>query len=95
MMRKRKWGLAAAALLVIALAVCGGITIWMDPPVQYYGQWIRQHDLFERQINPVMCVQLNISDWYRRVARVFPAPSSFICFNTDAEARLWMQQNLP
>ena len=94
-LRQRKWWLRGSAILLIALAMCGEIAIWMDPPVSYYGQWVRQHELFERQITPVTCVQLHISAWYRLVARIFPAPSSFICFDTDAEARRWMLVNNP
>ncbi|MBI1259040.1 MAG: hypothetical protein GC204_16340 [Chloroflexi bacterium] len=91
--RKHKRWIVSIVFIMLLLAAYGGITIWIDPPISYYGHWIRQHELRERQITPVTCVQLHITGWYRLVAQVFPAPSSFICFDTDAEARRWMLIN--
>jgi hypothetical protein len=92
--RKFKRWIIILACVGMVLAGYAGVTVWLDPPVEYYGQWMRQHELYEQVKIPTFCVQNPVTDWYRQLARIFPAPSSFICFNSDAEARLWMQQNI-
>ncbi len=92
-LRKGKWWIIGIACVAIVAGGYFGVTLWFDPPVLYYSQWIGRNELFEQVNNSTFCVQNPVTGWYRQLARVFPTPSSFICFNTDAEARRWMQQH--
>jgi len=93
-LHKRKWWIVALTLMLTALAVCCGIAIWVDPPIEYYERWMWKHELREQAINPISCVQNPIADWYRQLAQILPVPSTFICFNTETEANIWMRENI-
>jgi hypothetical protein len=93
-LRKRRWWLAVLTFILTVMAVSAGIAIWTDPPIEYYGRWMWQHELHQQVTHSIFCVANSVTDWYRQLARIVPAPSTFICVNTDSEARLWMSQNL-
>jgi hypothetical protein len=85
------------ALLLIGAAVFAGVAFWMNPLVEYYGEWMWMSDLqTRRETQPKAgshCAQQPLTEFYRALAAAFPAPSIFICFDTTAEADAWVRAN--
>lgn len=90
--KRRRWLLGLAALLLV-LAMVGGFAYWVNPPVQYYGEWMWSSDLYPQK-STLTCVQNPLTRWYELLIQRIPAPAIFICFDTNAEAMNWMLAHL-
>ena len=87
------------SILLLGVAAFAGVAFWINPPVEYYGDCMWMSDLrTRRETQPNAgnhCAQQPLTRFYRALAAAFPAPSIFICFDSQAETYAWVRENYP